>query len=148
MFVFDTNTFSEPQGTLLSLLSTAEVMRMTFKSSMIMEAGMEAGIEAGMKAAEGVGVWGHPGETRNAVAATDLDQGAKIDQLENGKTGNAVAATDHDQGAKIDQFENRHRYWLNISKICSNTTVKSVMFMLVVKQLMICIWMEENIKKY
>lgn len=50
MFVFDTNTFSEPQGT-LELLTTAEVMRTTFKSSMIMEA-----VEAGMKAAEGVGV--------------------------------------------------------------------------------------------
>ena len=42
-----TNTFSEPQGTLM----TAEVVRMIFKSSMIMEA-----VEAGMKAAEGVGV--------------------------------------------------------------------------------------------
>ena len=55
MFVFDRNTFSEPQGT-LELLTTAEVMRMTFKSSMIMEAGMETGMEAEMKAAEGVGV--------------------------------------------------------------------------------------------
>jgi hypothetical protein len=55
MFVFYTNTFSEPQGT-LELLMTAEVMRMTFKPSMIMEAGKEAGMEAGMKAAEGVGV--------------------------------------------------------------------------------------------
>ena len=86
MFVFDTNTFSELQGT-LELLMTAEVIRTTFKL---------------MKAAEGVGVWGHPGETRNAVTATDHDQGAKIDQLKSGETRNAVAATDHDQGAKSD----------------------------------------------
>ena len=81
MFVFVTNTFSEPQGT-LELLTTAEVMRMTFKLSMIVEAGMEAGIVV----AKGVGVWGHPGETGNAVPATDHDQGAEIDQLENGHT--------------------------------------------------------------
>ena len=49
-----TNTFSEPQGT-LELLAPAEVIRTTFKSSMIMEA-VEAGMEAGMKAAEGVRV--------------------------------------------------------------------------------------------
>ena len=49
MFVFDTNTFSEPQGT-LELLMTAEVVK-----TMIMEA-VEVGMEAGMKAAEGVGV--------------------------------------------------------------------------------------------
>ena len=51
MFVFDTNTFSELQGT-LELLTTAEVMRMTFKLSMIVEAGMVAGIVV----AKGVGV--------------------------------------------------------------------------------------------
>ena len=97
MFVFDTKTFSEPQGT-LELLATAEVMRTTFKPSMIVEV-VEAGMEAGIGDAEGVGVRGHPGETGNA--ATEHDQGAKIDQLEN-------AATEHDQGAKINQLENGH----------------------------------------
>ena len=67
-------------------------MRTIFKSLMIaevVEAGMEAAVvtAAEMGAAEGAGVRGHPGETGNAVAATDHDQGAKIDQLENGKTG-------------------------------------------------------------
>ena len=52
--LFLIRTLSEPQGT-LELLTTAEVVRTTFKSSMIMEA-VEAGMEAGMKAAEGVGV--------------------------------------------------------------------------------------------
>ena len=49
MFIFDTNTFSVPQGT-LELLMTAEVV-----NTMIMEA-VEAGMEAGMKAAEGFGL--------------------------------------------------------------------------------------------
>ena len=77
MFVFYTNTFSEPQGT-LELLVTAEVVR-----TMIMEA-VEVRMEAGMEAAEAGGVWGHPGETGNAVAATDHDQGAEIDPVEVG----------------------------------------------------------------
>ena len=49
MFVFYTNTFSEPQGT-LELLVTAEVVR-----TMIMEA-VEVRMEAGMEAAEAGGV--------------------------------------------------------------------------------------------
>ena len=99
MFVFDTNTFSEPQGT-LELLTTAEVMRTTFKPSMIVEV-VEAGMEAGIGAAEGVGVRGHPGETGNAVAATEHDQGAKIDQLENGNApdpGNSCYSSTHQLG--------------------------------------------------
>jgi hypothetical protein len=64
-------------------------MRTIFKSLMIVEvaeAGMEAAVvtAAVMGAAEGAGVRGHPGETGNAVAATDHDHGAEIDPVEVG----------------------------------------------------------------
>ena len=47
---------------------------------------MEAAVvtAAEMGAAEGAGVRGHPGETGNAVAATDHDHGAEIDPVEVG----------------------------------------------------------------
>ena len=51
------------------------------------------------------------------------------------------------QGAKSDQLENGHRSRLMQIQIFANTSVMSVMSMPVVKKLMICIWMEENIKK-
>ena len=80
---------SSLQSTTSQLSTTAEVMRTIFKSLMIaevVEAGMEAEVvtAAEMGAAEGAGVRGHPGETGNAVAATDHDHGAEIDPVEVG----------------------------------------------------------------
>ena len=75
---FNSSLNSSLRLTTPQLSTTAEVMRTTFKSSMIaetVEAWMAAAgvTAAGVGAAQGVGVQGHPRETGNADEATDHD---------------------------------------------------------------------------